>query len=318
MTTVGITRTPDLSIIIVNYNGGLELLYCLKALDRVRNELTFDVIVVDNCSTDGSLEAAESKNLNFIAIHACENLGFAAACNRGLAMALGRHAMLLNPDTEVQPNALSKLVAALDSHPKWGIVGPRMLDQFRHAYRATRRFPRPFDLFCETTRLAFLFPRSKLFAAYFYGERDPLALDEVDQIEGSALMISGSARKLVGNLDPQFFIFFEEVDWCKRVRAEGLEIHVVQEAEVLHLRSTSMSRNYLTTRPIHALSSMKYFRKHHGEQGLRNLRRWMIAGLWIREAAMWLASLLGKGKLARLRARGARLERRVYSRGLPE
>jgi GT2 family glycosyltransferase len=306
----------DLSIIIVNYNGGKELFDCLQSLDAVRQELTFEAIVVDNGSTDGSLDEAERRFKGIITIRAGENLGFGAACNRGLLIAQGRHFMLLNPDTVVQPQALARLVKALDLHPNWGIVGPRMLDQNQQVYRAARRFPRPFDLFCESTRLAFIFPHWKFFAGYFYSESIPESLDEVDQIEGSALVISGKARATVGDLDPQFFIFFEEVDWCKRVRAAGWEIHVVQDAEVMHIRSSSMSKSFTFIREIHAQSCMKYFRKHYGEQGLRKIRCWMRTALRIREMGMWIAAIAGRGSKAKLRAKTSRLERQVYQRGL--
>ena len=155
----------DLSIVIVNYNCGLDLLACLEALEGVKGELAFEVIVVDNGSSDGSLEEAKAKHPEFQMLQAGKNLGFAAGCNLGLAVASGRHAMLLNPDTEVLPGAFSRLVSALDSHSNWGVVGPRMIDQDGHPYSAARRFPTPYRLFCEYTRLTSLFPHSRLFAS---------------------------------------------------------------------------------------------------------------------------------------------------------
>ncbi len=309
--------SPELSIIIVNYNGKLDLPRCLESLMAAGKELALDVIVVDNGSTDGSLDDAEARFPLFRYLRAGQNLGFAGGCNRGLSLATGRHAMLLNPDTEVLPGALPTLVQALDRHPAWGIVGPRLLDGKDQPYPAARRFPTPCYLFCESTRLAFFFPHTRLFAGYYYGERDPLTLDRVEQIEGSALVISQAARQAVGELDERFFLFFEEVDWCKRVSDSGLEIHVVQNAAVRHHLSTTMSRFYLTAREAHAKSAMAYFRKHHGTAGLTRLRRWMIAALLIREAGMWAAALFGSDR-AKLRAKGARAERAVYRQGLAD
>ncbi len=306
----------DLSVIIVNYNGKQDLLRCLESLEALRKELVFEVIVVDNGSTDGSLEEGGSRHGWVRFIEAGQNLGFAAGCNLGLAQAQGRHAMLLNPDTEVLPGALSRLVGALDQHPQWGIVGPRMLDQHNHPYLAARRFPTPFYLFCECTRLAYLFPHSRMFAGYFYGECPPEALDKVDQVEGSALMISGTARQAVGNLDPRFFLFFEEVDWCRRVWQAGFEIHVVQDAAVRHHRATTMSRFYIEARKANARSAMQYFEKHEGAEGLRRVRRWMKAALSLRIIAATVANWLGKGEIARLRVEGARAEKEIYRTGL--
>jgi N-acetylglucosaminyl-diphospho-decaprenol L-rhamnosyltransferase len=306
----------DLSIIVVNYNGAEELLRCLSALGSVRGEGSCEVIVVDNGSTDGSPDLAEKEYPWCRYIRAGSNLGFAAGCNLGLRQFAGRHALLLNPDTEVLPGTLSSLVQALDAHPSWGIVGPRMLDAKDRPYPAARRFPRPFDLFCETTRLTFCFPRSKLFSAYFYGDCDPNSLDLVDQIEGSALAISGPAISRVGLLDERFFIFFEEVDWCRRVRDAGFEIHILPSAQVRHFRSTTVGRNYVLARQSHARSAMAYFHKYQGISGLRSVRMWMRAGLGIRLIGTSLIAQLTGDQRARLRAAGARAELKVYRQGL--
>jgi N-acetylglucosaminyl-diphospho-decaprenol L-rhamnosyltransferase len=307
----------DLSVIIVNYNGRAVLLGCLEALGNVRDELAFEVIVVDNGSSDGSPEDAEEKYPNFRVLRAGENIGFAAACNLGLARATGRHAMLLNPDTEVLPGALKRLVDALDDHPIWGVVGPRMVDQSGSLYPAARRFPTPWRLFCEYTRLSSLLARSRLFADYYYGDRDVKTLDTVDQVEGSALVISGPAREAVGNLDPRFFLFFEEVDWCRRVWDAGFEIHLVQDAVVRHRRASIVSQYFIEARAAHAVSAMRYFHKYDGEAGLKRLQRWMTMALLIRKWGMRLAAILGAGEKARMRVEAATREQAVYRRGLP-
>lgn len=311
------TSQPDLSVIIVNYNGGDELLACLKALADTHESIQFEVIVVDNDSSDNSIGNAERQYHQFRYLRAQENLGFARANNLALKDARGRHAMLLNPDTEVIPGALSILVTALDNEPAWGIVGPQMVDGHDKPYRAARRFPTAFALFCETTKLNTLLPWSKIFNGYIYGECPLIALDAVDQIEGSALMISGKAREQVGELDPRFFIFFEEVDWCRRVSDAGFEVHVVRDAAVRHYRSTTMSKHFEKIRRIHANSAMKYFLKHHGKSGLKKLRRWMRCGLLIREILLWIFMCLGGGRKAQLRAKAAHAERTIYRRGLP-
>jgi len=308
--------TVDLSIVVVNYNGKQDLLRCLASLEAVRGELAFEVIVVDNASTDGSVEAGRARFDWVQFVEAGQNLGFAAGCNLGLERARGRHAMLLNPDTEVLPDALCRMTAALDRHPTWGIVGSKMIDQEDHPYLAARRFPTPFYLFCECTRLVYLFPHSRRFGAYFYGDRDPGTLDSVDQVEGSALMICGTARQAIGNMDPRFFLFFEEVDWCKRVRDAGFEIHLVPDAVIRHHRSTTMSRFYVQARKANATSAMLYFQKHYGAAGLEQLRRWMRAALAIRIIAVTVAIWLGKGDIARRKIEGARAERQVYRAGL--
>jgi N-acetylglucosaminyl-diphospho-decaprenol L-rhamnosyltransferase len=309
-------QPPDLSIVIVNYNGGEDLRRTLTALVARQEELAFEVFVVDNGSSDGSIDRAEAEFGRFQYLRAGRNLGFAAGCNLGLEKAQGRHVMLLNPDTEVLPGSLPRMVAALDTHPNWGMVGPRMVDQTDQPYNAARRFPTPFYLFCEVTRLVYLFPHSKLFGAYFYGTCPLEDLDRVDQVEGSALMISGAVRHKVGDLDDRFFLFFEEVDWCKRVTDAGFEVHVLQDAIVRHHRATTMTRFFKQSRTANAQSAMRYFLKHYGPAGLKSLRRWMRAGLWLREMMMRAGSVMGHGEKAGQRAEAAHVERSVYRRGL--
>lgn len=303
---------PDLTILIVNYNGGDDILRCLKSLRSVLSEVEFEIIVVDNGSSDGSIDCIRTQFQECRLVEAQVNLGFAGGCNRGLADANGRHVLLLNPDTEIRPGALRFMVAALDRHASWGIVGARMLTPQGIPYRAARRFPTPFRLFCECTKLTALFPRSALFGGYFYGERAVTALDNVEQVEGSALMIRADVRTRIGELDPRFFVFFEEVDWCRRVREAGYEIHVVQEAEIIHHRATTMSRFYLQSRLYNAESACRYFDKWEGAAGVRRLKRWMTAALHIREAGSRCFGWLTRNEAAMRKAEAARAERDFY------
>jgi N-acetylglucosaminyl-diphospho-decaprenol L-rhamnosyltransferase len=305
------------TVVIVNFNSGADALRCLHALARDPAARPRRVVVVDNGSTDGSADAIAREFRAVELRRAGRNLGFAAACNRGMADADGL-VLLLNPDTEVEPGAIEHMAAALDQHPNWGIVGARMLDSRGVIYPAARRFPRPFDLFCEQLHLPRQFPHSRRFAGYLYGDCDLAALDTVDQVEGSALMISTAARTAVGELDERFFVFFEEVDWCRRVKQAGFEIHVVQTARITHHRATTMSRFFAESRRYNARSALAYFRKHHGEAGVRSLRRWIIAATYLREFAARILNLLSPRESLRLRIDGARAERAIYRQRDPE
>ncbi len=304
----------SVSVVIVNYNGGNEILACLNSLQST-NTVSLEIIVVDNGSTDGSPAQVSAKFPEVKLITLEENRGFAAGCNAGIHAASGRAILLLNPDTEVVGDAVGTLYTALKQHAGWGIVGARMLNSKGQIYPAARRFPTPRDLAFQATGLARHYFKSRYFNGYLYGERDLETLDEVDQIEGSCLMISEQAREAVGNLDEQFFIFFEEVDWCKRVKAAGFEIHVVNEATVKHRISSTMSRYYDETRKIHAQSAMKFFRKHEGEAGYQKLRGTMSKALLFRAGLLLLPALLGIPKM-RKRLSGTLAERRAYKEGL--
>ena len=306
---------PQITIIVVNFNGGEDILACLNSIFHGKSEAEFEVLVVDNGSTDNSLVQIRAQFSSVKLLELGENRGFAAACNEGMKAAQGRAILLLNPDTEVREDAIAKMHSALIANPNWGIVGAKMLDKNSRPYRAARRFPAARDLASQTTGLARLFPHSRRFNGYLYGEQEIEDLSEVEQIEGSCLMISEDARAKVGGLDERFFIFFEEVEWCKRVREAEFECHVVRDAEVVHKISTTMGRYYERTREIHAQSAMKYFQKHHGETGYVKLRSTMLRALMLRACILALPALLNAGN-ARKRFSGTLAERRAYRKGL--
>ncbi|MCC6475566.1 glycosyltransferase family 2 protein [bacterium] len=306
---------PQVAVIIVSFNSRDDVLECLAALeDDIASELV-EVIVVDNGSNDDSPAAIASQFPAVKLIALQENLGFASACNVGIQNSCAPSILLLNPDTKVRPGAIASLHEALAAHPDWGIVGPRMVDQHGHSYCAARTLPTVWRLITETLTLYRLFPHSALFNSYLYGDVNLDNLDRVEQIEGSALMISQRARAQVGNLDSRFFIYFEEVDWCKRVADAGFEIHVVKDAEVMHRRSTTMSKFFIFSRQARAQSAMNYFLKHHGKFGLFKLRAAMSAALLIR--ALLLFPLVATGRQRhRTKIAATFAEWREFTRGI--
>lgn len=306
---------PVLSVIIVNFNNGKDILPCLRSLDENEQGIEFDVIVADNGSTDGSVASIRAQFPAVRVVELGENRGFGVACNAGIKVAKDTAHLLLNPDTIVRPFALGRMYDKLAEHPEWGIVGARMLTSAGVPYRAARRFPTIGHLVIECIPVWRLFPNSSTFNDYLYGEQPVETLDDVDQVEGSCLMISREAFRKIGLIDERFFVFFEEVDWCRRVKEAGYEIHVVQEAEVEHHLSTTMSRNLPRTRVIHATSAMNYYRKWDGERGYEVLRRRMKRALLMRIAL--LAPLALFSERQRIRLRGALRERSAYVKGLP-
>ena len=232
--------TLDLSVVIVSWNTRDLLGQCLRSLDARLGELAprSEVIVVDNASTDGTPAAVR---LGFPAARLLEtgrNLGFAAANNRGLALARGLTICLLNPDTEPRPGALTALVDYLDRHPQVGVVGPRLLNPDGSEQAVGFRFPTLAQVFLDLFPLRPLGPLAgRLAGSRLNGRYPDQPRDRPFPIDfplGACLVVRRAVLEEVGGLDEGYFMYSEEVDWCRRIRAAGWEIACLPAAEVVH------------------------------------------------------------------------------------
>jgi GT2 family glycosyltransferase len=193
-----------------------------------------------------------------------QNVGFAAACNQGTAASTGRHLLLLNPDTEVQGDALSVMASYLDANPKAAVVGPRLLNPDGSTQSSRRRFPTARTFFLESTLLQRYFPRHAIIESYYYADCSDEEPHPVDWLVGACLMVRRDAYCQVGGLDEGFFMYSEELDWCKRMKSAGWEVHYLPSAQVVHWGSLSADQD-LPRRHIHFQESkLRYIRKYHG------------------------------------------------------
>jgi len=281
---------PDLSVIIVNWNVRDLLRRCLHSILANLPACQLEIIVVDNGSTDGSPEMVRTE---FPQVHLManpDNRGFTAANNQGLAVARGRYVLLLNPDTEVVGDALETLVAFADAHPDVGVVGPQLLNPDGTVQSSRRRFPTLATALLESTWLQPYAPR-RLLARYYVLDRPDDEVQDVDWVTGAALMARREAVEQVGPLDEGFFMYSEELDWCRRFRAAGWRVIYLPTARIIHHEGKS-SEQVLPARHIHfQTSKIRYFRKYHGPAAAEALR-WFLLGnyLWQIgvEGAKWL------------------------------
>ena len=281
---------PDLSVIIVNWNVRDLLRRCLHSILASLPACQLEIIVVDNGSTDGSPEMVRTE---FPQVHLManpDNRGFTAANNQGLAVARGRYVLLLNPDTEVVGDALETLVAFADAHPDVGVVGPQLLNPDGTVQSSRRRFPTQATALLESTWLQPYAPR-RLLARYYVLDRPDDEVQDVDWVTGAALMARREAVEQVGPLDEGFFMYSEELDWCRRFRAAGWRVIYLPTARIIHHEGKS-SEQVLPARHIHfQTSKIRYFRKYHGPAAAEALR-WFLLGnyLWQIgvEGAKWL------------------------------
>ncbi len=215
---------PTLSIVIVSWNTRELLDACLVSIRTIPDEVTREVIVVDNASADGSAEMVARDHPQVTLIANDENRGYAAGNNQGTEVAEGEHVLLLNPDIVVLDGALDTLARFLQEHPRAGAVAPRLILPDGSVQASCRSFPTPDVVLYEALGLSRLFPRSRRFGRYRMTWWDYDDERPVDQPMASAILVRGAALNEVGEMDEQFPIFFNDVDLCKRLRDAGWEI----------------------------------------------------------------------------------------------
>ena len=250
----------DLSIIIVNWNTREYLLRCLKSVFGSENSPSWEVIVVDNGSQDGS--GTEVKQF-FPKIHLIaneQNLGFAKATNQGLTHASGRYLLLLNPDTEVKQGAIDRFVHFIENHPDAGIAGGQLLNQDGSKQNSIANFPSLATELLNKTLLRRFFPEK------FPGkERVYLKPIEVDSVIGACMVVRREAMEKVGVLDEDYFLFFEETDWCYRMKKAGWKVFHVPQAEVVHFQGRGAELKKREAKVEYYHSRYHFFKKNRGE-----------------------------------------------------
>lgn len=252
-------RLPDVSVIVVSYNTRALLDACLAAL-LASTGVTLDIFVVDNASPDGSADFVASRFHDVTLIRNGENRGFAAANNLALRHTRGRHLLLLNPDTVVQPDTVATLAAWLDEHPDVAITGPRVLNADGTVQSCGYWYP---TLLGEIRQ-----SRSATALARLIGQPratpDPERACEVDWVDGCCLMIRRAVVDRIGPLDEQYFLYAEELDWCRSTRKAGWRILTCPRAEMIHLGGQSSAQVKASALALLIETRLRYYRKHDG------------------------------------------------------
>jgi GT2 family glycosyltransferase len=224
----------DLSVIIVNYNSGTDLRTCLFSLYRETKDIHFEVIVVDNASTDKSIEGVESEFPSVKVIHNSQNRGFAAANNIALRMSAGEYILLLNPDTNIMAGAIQRTMQFMERHSRIGITGCKLLYANGSLQESVRAFPSPLLFFLEATFLYLLLPKGWIVSGGGLHRVNLREEEKVDWVIGAFFMFRRTLLGSIGLLDEQFWIYGEEVDYCRRARDAGFETWFYPKAEIIH------------------------------------------------------------------------------------
>jgi len=271
----------DLSVIIVSYNVKDKLKNNLTALVKSLG-VNFEIFVIDNASTDKTVEMLSTEFPSIKLISNDTNLGFAAACNQGIKLASGRYVLLLNPDMKVMADTLFSAVEWLDKNEQAAICGIKLVDENNKIVSQVRNFPTVFDQFVIASKLAHLMPW--LLNNYLCSKFNYEAEAKVDSIRGSFFLIRRSTLEILGLLDERYFIWFEEVDYCRLALSKGLEVWYTPVATATDYVGQSFKQVDLTTRQIYFKTSMlAYFEKWHSLWQLLILRLgWLIGNLLVK------------------------------------
>ncbi|MCW5821611.1 MAG: glycosyltransferase family 2 protein [Cyanobacteria bacterium TGS_CYA1] len=276
--------TPLVSIVIVNWKTPDLLMACIESIKtNDTGYKDFEFLIVDNNSQDGSVELISKNYPEIFLLANDENLGFSIACNQVIPRAKGKYVLLLNPDTLVEDNAISKLRAFLDERSECGAVGPKVLNPDGTLQLACRRsFPSLESAFYRVTYLSRIFPNNKTFSKYNLTHADPDKELEVDALSGSCMMVRKDIVDRIGLLDEDIFMFGEDIDWCWRVKEDGYKVIYFPQSVVYHIHGAS-SR----LRPIGATINLHkgmevFYRKHYAKQYWAPINLLVYAAIWAR------------------------------------
>jgi len=250
----------DISFIIINWNTRQMLLDCIASIEQHAAKLSFEIIVVDNASTDGSVESVRHSYPRVELIQNSSNLGFAKANNLGIKRMKGKYAVLLNSDTLVLAGALETMTAFMNASPRAGICGPQLLNADGSFQKSFDRFPTLISEFTSKSFLRFFFPRlyRKQFLA---GEVPSAGPSAVDFIIGACMVVRKEAIEKAGMLDEDYFFFYEEIDWCHRMKQRGWDVYHVPDARIIHFGGGSTRGLNLRARAESWRSRYLFFQK---------------------------------------------------------
>ncbi|MEM6723420.1 MAG: glycosyltransferase family 2 protein [Bacteroidota bacterium] len=274
-----------LSVIIVNYNVKYFLEQALLAVRNAAQHIDCEVLVVDNASSDDSVEMVRNQFPEVQLIANKANVGFSKANNQAIRIAKGEYVLLLNPDTVVQENSFTAPVQYLDDHPDAGALGVHMIDgQGQFLPESKRGFPTPFVAFCKTFGLSRLFPNSPRFNRYHLGYLDERKNHEVDILSGAYMLMRKSVLEEVGLLDETFFMYGEDIDLSYRIQKGGYKNVYFADTTIIHYKGESTKKGSLNYVKVFYNAMIIFARKHFQGERARLFVLMLQAAIWFRAA----------------------------------
>lgn len=264
--------TPEASLIMLSFNTRDLLRKSLSSLIEVSKEIDAEIIVVDNASHDGSADMVTAEFPQVRLIRAPHNLGFAGGNNLGRTIASGEFLVLVNSDAFVEPGALRLAVQQMRKHPEVGLAGGLLIGRDQCPEPSARHFPSPLNDLLSLTGLAARYPHSRFFGRFDRTWANPHEPAEVDWVPGAFCIIRQSALKQIGFFDERFFLYYEEVDLCRRLRKAGWLVGYWPSLRAVHwggessktLPGQRVSNHGRQLTLWRMRSALLYYRKHHG------------------------------------------------------
>ncbi len=293
----------DVSVIIVNWNTKDLLLNCITSVYDTGGGVEYEVMVVDNGSSDGSGQAVKETFPQVTFIQNAENRGFAKANNQALSVATGRYVLLLNSDAMLTKGALKGLLDFMDKTPRAGIASCQYLNRDGSRQNSFDNFPTLATELLNKTLLRMVFTQKYPSKKQEYYE--PI---EVESVIGACMMVRAEAMKQVGALDEDYFFFMEETDWCFRMQKAGWKIFHLPQIKVYHLQGQSKEKNPAKAWIEYYRSSYRFFKKHRSVVSYFTLRVMRVCKLVINLLLVLLGFLITFGL-----DKGLRRRFRIYS-----
>ena len=256
-----------LSIVIVSWNVSELLRVCLQSIFDNPPQHDFEVFVVDNSSHDHPDRVVKDFKVTYIP--QIRNMGFAVANNVAIRKTTGDYVLLLNPDTVVGPGTLDSLILFAKQKPHAGIIGPKLLNPDGSLQPSVRKFPTTITLAVIFLKLHRIFPKIKVVREFLGEKFDYYGDHKVDQVMGACFLIRREVVRMVGLLDEHFFIWFEEVDYCKRAIRAGFEVWYTGQASITHYFAQSFRQQFGPLKQWRfCISALRYARTHLGNTSM--------------------------------------------------
>lgn len=290
-----------LSIVIVNYNVRFFLQQCLQSVREAVKGMEAEVFVVDNASSDGSVEMVRRLFPEVTLIDNKDNLGFSKANNQAIRKSSGEYILLLNPDTVVEADTFRKTCGFMDAHPDAGGLGVHMIDGRGNFLPESKRgLPTPAVAFYKICGLAALFPKSRTFGKYHLGFLDKEKIHEVDVLSGAFMLMRKSTLDKTGLLDEDYFMYGEDIDLSYRITKAGYKNYYFPDTRIIHYKGESTKKSSVNYVFVFYQAMVIFARKHFAPRGaavfafMINVAIWLRAGLAILQRGLdksWLPIL---------------------------